>query len=104
MASENTLADETKAGPVMEEVGAGSNAMLSFNFDELFRWIESIFATPSDRTHRIGRRALKNILLHNQKTTLLNDAIRLCYVYESSSKATQSYFSVICEVLKEVPN
>jgi len=98
------LTDVTKAGPVMEEVGAGSNAMLSFNFDELFRWIESIFATPSDRTHRIGRRALKNILLHNQKTTLLNDAIRLCYVYESSSKATQSYFSVICEVLKEVPN
>jgi hypothetical protein len=71
--------------------------------DELFRWIESIFATPSDRTHRIGRRALKNILLHNQKTTLLNNAFRLCYVYESSAKATQSYFSVVCEVLKDVP-
>jgi hypothetical protein len=78
--------------------------MMSFNFEELFRWIESIFATPSDRTHRIGRRALRNILLYNQKTDLLKNAIRLCYVYESSSKATQSYFSVICEVLKEVPH
>ncbi|KAL7273120.1 Cell morphogenesis protein PAG1 [Rhizina undulata] len=90
------------AGPVVEDIG--SNAMLSFNVDGLFRWIESIFATPSDRTHRIGRRALKNILLHNQKTSLLNNAIRLCYVYDSSAKATQSYFAVISEVLREVPN
>ena len=82
----------------------GGNAMLSFNIDELFRWVESIFATPSDRTHRIGRRALKNILMHNQKTSLLNNAIRLCYIYDSSAKATQSYFSVICEVLREEPN
>ncbi|KAF8253553.1 hypothetical protein K440DRAFT_236308 [Wilcoxina mikolae CBS 423.85] len=92
------------AGPVIEEVDAGSNGMLSFNVDGLFRWIQSIFATPSDRTHRIGRRALRNILLHNQKTGLLKDAIRLCYVYESSTKATQSYFSVICEVLREYPH
>ncbi|KAI5804972.1 cell morphogenesis N-terminal-domain-containing protein [Geopyxis carbonaria] len=90
------------AGPVVENI-EGGNAMLSFNVDELFRWIESIFATPSDRTHRIGRRALKNILLNNQKTALLNNAIRLCYIYDSSAKATQSYFSVICEVLREVP-
>ncbi|KAI5787397.1 cell morphogenesis N-terminal-domain-containing protein [Pyronema domesticum] len=86
------------AGPVIEEEG-----IMQFNVDGLFRWIESIFATPSDRTHRIGRRALKNILLHNQQTDLLKSSIRLCYICESSSKATQSYFSVICEVLKEVP-
>ncbi|PWW76503.1 hypothetical protein C7212DRAFT_38346, partial [Tuber magnatum] len=90
------------AGPVVEDIE--SNAPLQFNVDGLFRWIESIFATPSDRTHRIGRRALKNILLHNQKTNLLNNAIRLCYVYDSSAKATQSYFAVISEVLREMPN
>jgi len=81
-----------------------SNAPLQFNVDGLFRWIESIFATPSDRTHRIGRRALKNILLHNQKTNLLSNAIKLCYVYDSSAKATQSYFAVISEVLREMPD
>lgn len=86
----------------MEDIG--SNAVLSFNVDELFRWIESIFATPSDRTHRIGRRALKNILQHNQETSLLSNAIRLCYMNEASSKATQSYFTVVCEVLREVPS
>lgn len=92
------------AGPVMGDLSQNVVATLEFNVEELFRWIESIFASPSDRTHRIGRRALKNILLYNQETVLLNNAMKRCYCFDSSAKATQSYFAVISEVLREVPD
>ena len=77
--------------------------MLHFDIQAVFRWIEAIFQTPSDRLHRIGRRALKNVLMHNQNNTvLLTQVIRLCYVGDASFKATQSYFAVVSDVLIEV--
>ena len=79
--------------------------MLHFDIEGVFGWVESIFQAPSDRLHRIGRRALKNVLMHNQPSTLLlSQAIRRCYIYDSSLKVTQSYFSVVSDVLIEVPD
>lgn len=42
--------------------------------------------------------------MNNQNTSLLNNAIKLCYIYDSSAKATQSYFTVVCEVLRVCPH
>lgn len=82
-----------------------SKAMLHFDIEAVFRWVEAIFQTPSDRLHRIGRRALKNVLMHNQGSTLLlSQVIRRCYVSDATPKATQSYFAVVSDVLIEVPD
>lgn len=89
------------AGPLVENVE--SKAMLHFDIEAVFRWVEAIFQTPSDRLHRIGRRALKNVLMHNQGSTLLlSQVIRRCYIGDAALKATQSYFAVVSDVLIEV--
>lgn len=67
----------------------------------MLSWIEAIFNTPSDKQHAIGHRALKNLIVHNRAYPyLLERAIHMCYMAESS-KALQSYFGVISEVLVE---
>ncbi|KAF8463503.1 cell morphogenesis N-terminal-domain-containing protein [Kalaharituber pfeilii] len=91
------------AGPLVENIE--SRAMIHFNVDEVFQWVGLIFQSASDRLHRIGRRALKNVLMHNQGSTLLlSQVIQRCYIIDSSLKATQSYFAVVSDVLIEVPD
>jgi hypothetical protein len=67
----------------------------------MLSWIDGIFETPSDRTHAIGRRALTNLILHNREHSyLLDRAIEMCYV-SKSSKALESYFEVVTQVLTQ---
>lgn len=67
----------------------------------MLSWIESIFSNTSDKMHAIGRRALKNLIIHNRAhPILLEHAIQMCYVAEAP-KALESYFGVISEVLLE---
>ncbi|KAI9668013.1 MAG: Cell morphogenesis protein PAG1 [Bathelium mastoideum] len=78
-----------------------SKVKMSFDVSRILQWIEVIFVTPSDRIHAIGRRALKNLILHNQQHRFLMErAIRMCYK-AASPKALGSYFEVVTEILIE---
>ncbi len=65
----------------------------------MLAWIDTIFRTISDRTHAIGRRALRNLIVHNKEYPyLLERSIQMCYSAEMP-KALESYFDVVVEVL-----
>ncbi|KAF2273521.1 cell morphogenesis protein-like protein [Westerdykella ornata] len=87
------------AGPV--SITTDSKVLLQFDVRRMLSWIDSIFETPSDRTHAIGRRALTNLIIHNREHPyLLDRAIEMCYL-SKSSKSLESYFEVVTRVLTE---
>jgi hypothetical protein len=91
------------AGPVSI---AGDTKVQQFAFDvwRMLAWIDSIFTTPSDKTHAIGKRALKNLIIHNQEHKLFLDrSLEMCYLAKSS-KALESYFEIVTQVLTERTN
>jgi hypothetical protein len=84
-------------GPV--SITTDSKVLLQFDVRRMLSWIDSIFETPSDRTHAIGRRALTNLIIHNREHPyLLDRAIEMCYL-SKSSKSLESYFEVVTQVL-----
>ncbi|EFQ94767.1 hypothetical protein PTT_07455 [Pyrenophora teres f. teres 0-1] len=86
-------------GPV--SITTDSKVLLQFDVSRMLSWIQSIFETPSDRTHAIGRRALSNLILHNREHPyLLDKAIEMCYL-AANSKALDSYFEVVAQVLTQ---
>jgi hypothetical protein len=86
-------------GPV--SITTDSKVLLQFDVRRILSWIDSIFETPSDRTHAIGRRALTNLIIHNREYSyLLHQAIEMCYL-SKSPKALESYFEVVFRVLTE---
>lgn len=86
-------------GPV--SITTDSKVLLQFDVRRMLSWIDSIFETPSDRTHAIGRRALTNLIIHNREQPyLLDSAIEMCYL-SKSSKSLESYFEVVTQVLTE---
>jgi hypothetical protein len=86
-------------GPVTITTGGG--ILLQFDVSRILAWIDSIFETPSDRTHAIGRRALTNLIIHNREHPYLVDrSIAKCYEL-TSPKALESYFEVVSHVLME---
>ncbi|KAL3475497.1 cell morphogenesis N-terminal-domain-containing protein [Aspergillus californicus] len=87
------------AGPISITTESGS--VLQFDVQRMLSWIEIIFNTVSDKWHAIGRRALKNLILHNKEHSyLLERSIEMCYVTERP-KALESYFEVVTEILIE---
>lgn len=89
-------------GPV--SITTESKANLQFDIRRMLSWIDTIFSTGSDRMHVIGRRALKNLIIHNKDFTyLLEHSIMRCYVAEAP-KVLESYFEVITQVLLEHPD
>ena len=89
------------AGPIT--ITTESKATLRFNLQRMLSWIESILtAPPIDRVHAIGRRALKELIVHNKEHPyIMEHAIERCYGSEKL-KALESYFTVIAEVMVEV--
>ncbi|KAF2103565.1 hypothetical protein NA57DRAFT_64051 [Rhizodiscina lignyota] len=86
-------------GPI--SITTDSKTNLQFDVNRLLSWIDSIFEDVSDRTHTIGRRALKNVILHNTEHNYLMDrAIEMCYTAKSP-KSLESYFEVVREILLE---
>lgn len=86
-------------GPV--SVTTESKANLQFDVRRMLSWIDTIFSTGSDRMHVIGRRALKNLIVHNKDFVyLLEHSIAKCYVADVP-KVLESYFAVVTEVLLE---
>ncbi|KAA8651342.1 putative cell morphogenesis protein (PAG1) [Aspergillus tanneri] len=87
------------AGPI--SITTESGAVLQFDVGRMLSWIDIIFNTISDKWHAIGRRALKNLIIHNKEHSyLLERSIEMCYVTERP-KALESYFEVVTQVLIE---
>ncbi|KAK4193747.1 cell morphogenesis protein PAG1 [Podospora australis] len=77
---------------------------LQFDIRRMLAWIEAIFNSGSDRMNVIGRRALMNIIIHNQDIFLLFEhCISRCYLAEAP-KMLESYFTVVTEVILENPD
>jgi hypothetical protein len=92
------------AGPVSVQVVSEGRVIGSVSFDihRIMAWINEIFGTVSDKTHVIGRRALKNLIVYNKSyPRLLEYAIDQCFVVERP-KALESYFEVVTGVLTEI--
>ena len=87
------------AGPI--SIKTESKAILQFHLPRMLSWIESIFATESDKMHAIGRRALKALIIHNKEhPVIMEHSVERCYRAERP-KALESYFEVVTEVLIE---
>lgn len=78
-----------------------SGATLQFDIRRMLAWIEAIFNSGSDKMNVIGRRALKNLVVHNKEYPyLLEHCIARCYLADVS-KVLESYFMVTVEVLQD---
>ena len=89
-------------GPISVTNNTGST--LSFDPRRMLAWIEAIFNSGSDRMNLIGRRALKNLIMHNKEyPSLLEHSIRRCYLGEVP-KVVESHFNVASEVLRDHPD
>ena len=67
----------------------------------MLSWIDSIFATPAEKTHTIGRRALKNLITHNKEHSfLLAQPIEMWYS-AGTSMALESYIEIVVQILIE---
>ncbi|KAL4949796.1 cell morphogenesis N-terminal-domain-containing protein [Aspergillus filifer] len=87
------------AGPISITTESGS--VLQFDVGRMLSWIEIIFNTISDKWHAIGRRALRNLILHNKEHSyLLERSVEMCYVTERP-KSLESYFEVVTGILIE---
>ena len=87
------------AGPI--SIKTESKAILQFHLPRMLSWIESIFATESDKMHTIGRRALKELIVNNiEHPVIMEHSVERCYRAERP-KALESYFEVVSQVLIE---
>ncbi|KAH7275469.1 cell morphogenesis N-terminal-domain-containing protein [Fusarium solani] len=86
-------------GPI--SVTTESNNVLQFDIRRMLAWIEAIFNSGSDRMNVIGRRALKNLIVHNQEVPyLMEHCIARCYLADVP-KVLESYFAVVTQVLQD---
>ena len=86
-------------GPI--SVTTESGVVLQFDMRRMLTWIEVIFNSGSDRMNAIGRRALQNLVIHNQEYPyLLEHCIVRCYLAEAP-KVLESYFEVTTKVLQD---
>lgn len=86
-------------GPI--SVTTESGVTLQFDVRRMLAWIEAIFNSGSDRMNVIGRRALENLIVHNQEYPyLLERCIARCYLTDSP-KVLESYFTVTVQVLQD---
>ncbi|ODA77999.1 hypothetical protein RJ55_06602 [Drechmeria coniospora] len=86
-------------GPI--SVTTESGVTLQFDVRRMLAWIEAIFNSGSDRMNVTGRRALRNLVVHNQEYPyLLEHCVARCYSADVP-KVLESYFTVTIEVLQE---
>lgn len=90
------------AGPL--NVTNNTGVTLSFDPRRMLAWIEAIFNSGSDRMNVIGKRALKNLIVHNKEyPSLLDHSIHRCYLGDAA-KVVGSHFTVVTEVLRQHPD
>ncbi|RKF71527.1 Cell morphogenesis protein PAG1 [Golovinomyces cichoracearum] len=89
-------------GPLSLTIESREN--LLFGIKKALTWINSSLRDENERMQFIGRKALKNLITHNQDIpSLLEYSIVSCSV-EKYSKVFESYFEVVAQVLLENPN
>lgn len=87
------------AGPI--SVTTESGVLLQFDIRRMLAWVEAIFNSGSDKMNVIGRKALKNLVIHNREYPyLLEHCIARCYLADAP-KVLESYFLVTVEVLQD---
>lgn len=87
------------AGPL--SFVADGRILMQFDVRRMLAWVNSIFENPSDRSHSTGRRALRNLIIHNpDQSFLLMQTIRMCYL-SKNPKILASYFEVAVRVVTE---
>ena len=90
------------AGPVMIKTNMGTT--LQFDSRRILAWITHVFQDQGDKMHTIGRRALLNLILHNQEHTYIMEyAVEQCYVPDHP-RQLESHFEVVTKVLNEYEN
>ncbi|KAF9196952.1 Cell morphoproteinsis protein PAG1 [Haplosporangium sp. Z 11] len=76
---------------------------MSFNIDEMFRWIESVYRSPEERLHTIAQNALEALLIHNQdRSELMEDALIQCYAGDMSQKFIQGHFRALVDIILSI--
>ncbi|KAK3678194.1 Cell morphogenesis protein PAG1 [Recurvomyces mirabilis] len=90
------------AGPL--NFVADKKILMQFDVRRMLTWVSSIFDSPSDRMHAIGRRALQNLIVHNvDQPYIMAQTLRMCYIARTP-KALTSYFEVVTKVLTDHEN
>lgn len=90
------------AGPISIVTTGG--APIQFDVRRMLNWLDAIFNSGSDKMNVIGRRALENLVFHNQEYPyLLEHCITRCYLSDVP-KVLQSYFTVTIDVLQQCAN
>lgn len=81
--------------------GNKAYVVMAIDYNALASWIRALFDTEDEIIHRLGRRALKNLLALNKEPQLFEHAISECYKAISSPniRTSQSYFATICDTL-----
>ncbi|KAF9216859.1 Cell morphoproteinsis protein PAG1 [Podila verticillata] len=78
-------------------------ARTSFNIEEVFRWVESVFRSPDEKLHPIAQNALEALLIHNQdRSELLEDALHQCYAGDMSQKFIQGHFTALVDIILRI--
>jgi hypothetical protein len=87
------------AGPI--SMRTETKTMLMFQLPRMLSWVDMMFVQTNDKIHAFGRRALKRLIVHNMDYPIIMEhAVERCYRTEKS-KALESYFEVVAEVLTE---
>ena len=87
------------AGPL--NFVADGRVLMQFDVRRMLAWANTIFENPSDRAHATGRKAVRNLIVHNpDQPFLLMQTIRMCYL-SRNPKALASYFEVVTRVVTE---
>ena len=90
------------AGPILIKTNTGIT--LQFDGRRILNWVSHIFQDPGDKLHTIGRRALLNLIIHNQDHPYLMEyAVEQCYVPDRP-RELESHFEVVTKVLNEYDN
>lgn len=75
---------------------------MSFDIVGVLQWVDAVFHSTSDRIHRIGRRALRNILSDNlDQAMVMDETLAMCYINPPDHKSTQSYFNIIADLVTD---
>ncbi|KAG0033981.1 Cell morphogenesis protein PAG1, partial [Podila clonocystis] len=78
-------------------------ARTTFNIEEVFRWVESVFRSPDEKLHSIAQHALEALLIYNQdRPELLEDALHQCYAGDMSQKFVQGHFTALVDIILRI--
>ena len=92
------------AGSISAQVNSEGRQFSTASFDvsRIMDWIYQILEGPGgDLQHRLGQKALKNLIVHNKSwPNLLAHVIDMCFEVKKL-QALQSYFEVVSSVLTE---